>query len=247
MPVMRSATLVAPYNVRVEEIERPEVTADTVLIKVGGIGICGSNLHWWCGGGPATRLMKFPMPGAGGHEFSGTVVGVGQHVRRVRPGDRVAIDQFESGSCGSCFYCAGGLFTQCERRRSWSLQGFVEYLLLGEKGLYRLPGNIETHLAAVVQPYACAVSAVRRPGLAGGSRRHRQRKAGPRRGRRGRRGQVERSWAPGRGSRPRRSGAGRRSGRHRVEGRAGRRARTRCVTRPGAHSIFFLAATTEGG
>jgi threonine dehydrogenase-like Zn-dependent dehydrogenase len=47
-------------------------------------------------------------------------------------------------------------------------EGFVEYLKLTEKGLYPIPDGIETHVAALVQPYACSVSAVRRSGLVGG-------------------------------------------------------------------------------
>jgi 2-desacetyl-2-hydroxyethyl bacteriochlorophyllide A dehydrogenase len=168
METMRGAVLVEPYKIEIRDFPRPQVDDDTVLVKVAGIGICGSNLHWWTGGGPATRLMQFPMPGAGGHEFSGTVVEVGSRVRRVAVGDRVTVDQFESRSCGSCVYCAGGLFTQCTNMRQLGLEGFVEYLKFSERGLYKIPDAIETHVAALVQPYACSVSAVRRAGIAGG-------------------------------------------------------------------------------
>jgi threonine dehydrogenase-like Zn-dependent dehydrogenase len=168
METMRGGVLLEPYKIEIVEYERPAVAADSVLIRLDGIGICGSNLHWWTGGGPATRLMQFPMPGAGGHEFAGTVVDTGSRVRRVKVGDRVAIDQFESRSCGGCVYCARGLFTQCARIRPPGLEGFVEYLSLGERGLYVVPEGIEAHVASLVQPYACAVSGVRRAGLAGG-------------------------------------------------------------------------------
>jgi threonine dehydrogenase-like Zn-dependent dehydrogenase len=89
MATQRGATLVAPFEVRLEEMPRPTVDADDVVIlRNEGIGICGSNLHWWYGGGPATGLMTFPMPGAGGHEYAGTVIDVGRAVTRVKPGDR---------------------------------------------------------------------------------------------------------------------------------------------------------------
>jgi len=168
MAKMRSATLLAPYDIRIDEIERPECDADSVIVKTEGLGICGSNLHWWYGGGAATALLIYPMPGAGGHEFAGVVAEVGKNVTRVRPGDRVTIDQFESMSCGGCVYCGSGLYTQCVNRRFLQPDGFVEYLKLSEKGLYKLPANVETHVAALVQPYACSVSAVRRAALRGG-------------------------------------------------------------------------------
>ena len=170
MATMRSATLVAPYQIKLEEIEKPEVDDDSVIIEIAGLGICGSNLHWWYGGGPATAVMTFPMPGAGGHEFSGVVAEVGKNVTRVKPGDRVTVDQFESGSCGSCSYCASGIFSHCDRPQMRSLQGFVEYLKTSERGLYHLPDNVETHAAAVVQPYACSVSGVRRAEIKGGEK-----------------------------------------------------------------------------
>ena len=168
MATMRGAVLVKPYTIELQEFPRPEVDEDTVIVKAEGIGICGSNLHWWTGGGPATRLMEFLMPGAGGHEFSGVVTEVGSRVTKVKPGDRVTVDQFETSSCGSCNYCATGLFTQCESRRTLGLEGFVEYLKFTERGLYQVPDGIETHVAALVQPYACSVSAVRRAGIVGG-------------------------------------------------------------------------------
>ena len=168
MQSMRGAVLVEPYKIEIRDFPRPQVDDDTVILKVEGIGICGSNLHWWTGGGPATRLLQFPMPGAGGHEFSGTVVEVGSRVTRVAVGDRVTVDQFESRSCGDCVYCASGLFTQCANMRQLGLEGFVEALKLTERGLYKIPDGIETHVAALVQPYACSVSAVRRAGIAGG-------------------------------------------------------------------------------
>jgi 2-desacetyl-2-hydroxyethyl bacteriochlorophyllide A dehydrogenase len=112
--------------------------------------------------------MSFPMPGGGGHEYAGVVAEVGRDVTRVSPGDRVAIDAFESSSCGACPQCISGLFGQCERRRFLGIAGFSEYMKTTEKGLYLLPEAVETRLAAVVEPAACSVAGVRRAGLAGG-------------------------------------------------------------------------------
>lgn len=168
MTTMRGAVLTEPYTIELRDFPKPEPTDDTVVVRAEGIGLCGSNLHWWTGGGPATRLMEFPMVGAGGHEFAGVVEAVGSRVTRIQPGDRVTIDQFESMSCGRCVYCTTGLFTQCDTPRDLGPLGFFEYMSFTEKGLYRIPDGIETHAAAVVQPYACSVSAVRRVGMVGG-------------------------------------------------------------------------------
>jgi threonine dehydrogenase-like Zn-dependent dehydrogenase len=160
----------APFDMRLTEVDKPVVDDDTVIIKLEGLGICGSNLHWWYGGGPATALISYPMMGGGCHEYSGVVAEVGRNVKRVKPGDRVAIDQFESTACGGCFYCGTGYYSQCTNRRVLSMDGYVEYLKLTERGLYKLPDGIETHVAAVVQPYQASVGGIRRAGLQGGER-----------------------------------------------------------------------------
>jgi len=168
MTSMRSAVLVGPRDIRLEDVEKPVVDDDTVIVKLESLGICGSNLHWWTGAPLEQGLMRFPLPGGGGHEYAGVVAEVGRQVTRVKPGDRVVIDFFESTSCGSCGQCATGLFGQCERRRFLGLGGFTEYLKTCEKGLYLLPEAVDTRLAAVVEPFACAVSGVRRANLRGG-------------------------------------------------------------------------------
>ena len=168
MATMRSAVLVGPRDIRLTDVERPEADDDTVIVKIESLGICGSNLHWWSGAPAEQGRMSFPMPGGGGHEHAGVVAEVGRDVTRVKPGDRVVIDAFESSSCGACAQCASGLFGQCERRRFLGIAGFSEYMKTSEKGLYQLPAEVELRLAAVVEPFACSVAGVRRAGLAGG-------------------------------------------------------------------------------
>ena len=115
-------------------------------------------LHWWAGAPVEQGLMRFPLPGGGGHEYAGVVDEVGSAVTRVKPGDRVVVDLFESTSCGACPQCAAGLYGQCEQRRFFGIGGFVDYLKTTDRGLYKLPEGVETRTAAVVEPCACAVS-----------------------------------------------------------------------------------------
>ncbi|HJP41277.1 MAG TPA: alcohol dehydrogenase catalytic domain-containing protein [Dehalococcoidia bacterium] len=167
---MRSAVLVGPRQIEIEEIDRPEVDDDTVIVMAEGLGVCGSNLHWWYGGGSATGAMFFPMKGAGGHEFSGTIEEVGKNISKVKVGDRVAIDQFHSTSCGACKHCGAGWFNQCLNRNFFGQVGFVEYMKFTEKGLHVLPDHIETHAGAIAEPAAAPISAMRRLGITGGER-----------------------------------------------------------------------------
>ncbi|MDP6375174.1 MAG: alcohol dehydrogenase catalytic domain-containing protein [Pseudomonadales bacterium] len=169
MVMMRSATLVAPRDLRIEQVEKPVVDEDDiVIVRIESLGICGSNLHLWYGEGSAISLAAFPMPGALGHEHAGVVEEVGKRVTRVKPGDRVTIDPFQSESCGKCGYCASGFFGHCENPRSFGVGGFTEYLKLSERGLYHLPDCVKTEVAAVVEPMACSVAGIRRAGIPGG-------------------------------------------------------------------------------
>jgi threonine dehydrogenase-like Zn-dependent dehydrogenase len=57
---------------------------------------------------------------------------------------------------------------QCENPHDFGIGGYADYLKLTEKGLYPLPANVKTEVAAVVEPFACSVSGIRRAGGAAG-------------------------------------------------------------------------------
>ena len=85
---------------------RVENPTDAV-IRVTSSGICGSDLHLY-------EVMG-PFMGEGdvlGHEPMGFVEEVGSDVEHIKPGDRVVIPF--NISCGHCFMCDQGLFSQCE-------------------------------------------------------------------------------------------------------------------------------------
>ncbi len=170
MAKMRSAVMLAPREIEIQEVDVPLVDADSVIIKVEGTGVCGSNLHWWRGAERATGLWPFPIPGGGGHEYGGTVVEVGKNIRKLKVGDRVAVDQFHSTSCGQCVYCSSGAFNVCTGRGGFVTPGFVDYIKSAEKGLHILPDSIQTYEAAIIEPAATPISALRRVGLRGGER-----------------------------------------------------------------------------
>ena len=170
MSKMRSAVMLGPRQIELVEVDRPEVDADSVIIKVEGTGVCGSNLHWWRGAEKAAGFWPFPIPGAGGHEYGGVVTEVGRNIRKIKVGDRVAVDQFHSTSCGHCAYCSAGAFGVCPNRGQFVTPGFVDYIKFGEKGLHVLPDSIATHEAAIIEPAATSISALRRLGLRGGER-----------------------------------------------------------------------------
>jgi S-(hydroxymethyl)glutathione dehydrogenase/alcohol dehydrogenase len=96
-----------PYKVRVEEKDPPTIEhPNDAIVRVQRAAICGSDLHLYHGMMPDTRVgMTF------GHEFIGVVEEVGPSVQNLERGDRVMVPF--NVYCGSCYFCARGLFSNC--------------------------------------------------------------------------------------------------------------------------------------
>ena len=95
-------------DVRVDEVPDPAIEEPTdVIVQVTSSGICGSDLHLY------EVLAPFMEEGdVLGHEPMGIVTDVGREVERVKPGDRVVVPF--NISCGHCWMCEQGLYSQCE-------------------------------------------------------------------------------------------------------------------------------------
>src|SRR5690349_11049975 len=105
---MRAVTWHGRRDVRVEDVPDPRIEApNDAIIRVTTSGLCGSDLHLY------EVLGPFMRPGdILGHEPMGVVEEVGSAVDGLAPGDRVVIPF--NISCGTCFMCGQGLYSQCE-------------------------------------------------------------------------------------------------------------------------------------
>ena len=79
-----------PGDIRLENYPIPELGPNDVLLKMHSVGICGSDVHYWEHGRIGDFVVKKPM--VLGHEAAGTVTKVGELVKHLKPGDRVAIE-----------------------------------------------------------------------------------------------------------------------------------------------------------
>jgi alcohol dehydrogenase len=96
-----------PYKIRVENKDVPTIEhPNDAIVRVTMGAICGSDLHLYHGMMPDTRVGT-----TFGHEFIGVVEQVGSSVRNLNPGDRVMVPF--NIFCGSCFFCARGLYGNC--------------------------------------------------------------------------------------------------------------------------------------
>jgi threonine dehydrogenase-like Zn-dependent dehydrogenase len=104
---MRAMVYRGPYKVRVEEKDVPPIEhPNDAIVRVTLAAICGSDLHLYHGLLPDTRIGH-----TFGHEFVGVVEEVGSSVQNLQRGDRVMVPF--NIYCGSCWYCARGLYSNC--------------------------------------------------------------------------------------------------------------------------------------
>jgi NAD+-dependent secondary alcohol dehydrogenase Adh1 len=142
-----------PQFVRLEEVPEPTVEeADEVIVRVGGAGVCRTDLHIVQGLWDDALVVDAPY--VLGHENAGWVEEVGPAVRHVSPGDPVVV--LPGLSDGVCPECRMGRDNLCETLVWIGIQrdgGFAELLKARERNMVRLPQGVEPPKAA---PFADA-------------------------------------------------------------------------------------------
>src|SRR5262245_55664561 len=104
----------APHAVELREVPVPEIGDLDVLLEVGAVSVCGSDLHQaW-----NTHSWTVNVPVVLGHEFGGTVARAGRSVRSFREGDRV-VSETAAVICGSCAMCRTGRYHLCPSRKGF--------------------------------------------------------------------------------------------------------------------------------
>jgi len=138
-----------------QQVSVPRIGENDVLIKIFAAGVCGTDLHIY--------RDEFPYwpPVILGHEFSGTIVAVGERVVDWKVGDRV-VGEPHTLACGKCYLCRTGNPQLCSSKRSpgWGIDGaFAEYMRWPEtKLLHRVPESLDMSAAAIVEPLANVIT-----------------------------------------------------------------------------------------
>lgn len=173
---MRAAVYHGRQDIRIEDVDPPSVGPTDVEIEVAYCGICGSDIHEYAAG-PIAVPETDPHPLTGetlplplGHEFSGTVSAVGEAVEGFAVGDRVTVNP--AIWCGECRFCQQGDHHRCESGGSIGLSGWggglAERTVVPETQVVPVPDGVALDHAALAEPYAVALHAVRRSSLRAG-------------------------------------------------------------------------------
>lgn len=157
---MRSLRLHAPRDLRMHDEPVPHPGPGEVLIRMGSVAVCASDVHWYQDGRIGTTTLT--QPTVLGHEPSGTVEAVGEGVTNLNPGQRVAVEP--SSPCLKCEFCASGNFNVCPDVRFFGTPPtdgcFRDFVVWPAKLAFPLPDSISMDEAAMLEPLAIGVFAV---------------------------------------------------------------------------------------
>lgn len=148
----------------------PAPGAGEVLVKIDCVGICGSDIHYYETGRIGNYIVEPPF--VLGHEAAGEVVGVGEGVTDLKPGDRVALEPGKT--CGHCRYCREGQYNLCPDVVFFAtppVDGvFQEYATHPADLCFKLPENVSNLEGALIEPLAVGFHAARQGGAQAGQK-----------------------------------------------------------------------------
>lgn len=154
---MEAVVLHGVSDLRYERVPVPQVHAGAVRVRIGFCGVCGSDI-------PRCFVKgTYSFPTICGHEFAGVVEALGDGVTQFKIGDRVAVFPLlwreDHPACEQGKYAQSDGYDYLGSRSDGA---FSEYVIAPERNLIRVPDNVSLEEAAMTEPAAVALHAVRR-------------------------------------------------------------------------------------
>jgi len=154
---MKAAVWYGENDIRIEQREKPSTKEGEVLIKVEAVGICGTDLMIYQGKFPRSRPPLIP-----GHEFAGEIVATKNVPSNLKVGDRVVVNPLIF--CGRCVACRMGFPNVCQKLGLIGVDidgSFAEFVKASWEKVHRIPSDFSWETAALIEPVAVAVHAVK--------------------------------------------------------------------------------------
>ncbi len=152
---MRAAMLYGVKDLRIVEVEKPQIGAGEILVKIKAATTCGTDLKIFQRG-YVERVIKLPT--VFGHEWAGDIVDVGEGLNwpekdmRVRAGN--------SAPCLQCKMCQKGKYNLCEDML-WLWGAYAEYIRVPARtvlvNMQEIPSHVTYEEAAIAEPLACVL------------------------------------------------------------------------------------------
>lgn len=162
---MRASVLLEPGKIVMEDRPVPTPDPGDVLVKVGSVGVCGSDLHYYETGRIGEYIVKAPM--ILGHEAGGEIVAVGEGVNPARVGSRVSIEP--QRPCRTCDYCKSGRYNLCPDMEFYATPpvdgAFCEYVTIPSDFAFDIPDHVSDDAAGLMEPLSVGIAALWKGGL----------------------------------------------------------------------------------
>lgn len=169
MATMKVSVLNGVGDVSVQERDIPKVGADEVLVKIGAVGVCGSDVHYYEHGRIGPYVVDSPL--VLGHEAGGIITAVGDEVTTLTIGQRVSL---EPGiPCRSCTQCLAGRYNLCPDVAFFATPpydgAFAQFVAVPAAFAYPIPDSMSDDAAGLIEPLSVGVWACQRAQVGPGS------------------------------------------------------------------------------
>jgi L-iditol 2-dehydrogenase len=152
---MKAALLYGVRDLRIENIEKPEVGYGELLVRVRAATTCGTDLKIFQRG-YVDRVIRLPT--VFGHEWAGDVVEVGEGVIWLKKGMRIRAGN--SSPCLRCEMCRREQYNLCEDM-TWLWGAYAEYIKVPQRivmlNTQEIPPHVSYEEAALTEPLACVL------------------------------------------------------------------------------------------
>lgn len=163
---MKAVVIEKPFQATIVDCATPSIAPNQVLVRVGAVGICASDVEVYEGTRPADYVRYPCQPG---HEWAGTVAAVGSEVAHLKLGDRVAVEGHHF--CGKCYFCQRGQTNLCQHYNEFgfTLPGaYADYVAVRADLAHPFTPDLPFEVAALTEPAACAGHGLLRAGVQSG-------------------------------------------------------------------------------
>lgn len=162
---MKSAFLIGPKEIEIREVPEPVCPENGIVLKVEACSICGSDIRRWKEG-PISQDKIIVQ----GHEVSGTVVEVGNEVKKYSIGNKIALAP--DIHCGECYYCQHGKYNICDNLKLIGITpgypgGFSEKMVITDEILrngivHEMPDNLTFAEGAVAETCCSSLATLKK-------------------------------------------------------------------------------------
>lgn len=165
---MLAARMYGKGDLRIENVNIPEINENEVLVRVKCAAICGTDVRILGNGSPYATENN---PRILGHELSGIIEKVGSNIKGYKEGMRVAVAP--NMGCGICSFCISGNGQLCKDYRALGINidgGFAEFVKIPEEAVRQgnitiLSDSVSFEEAAINEAFSCAYNGFSRCAL----------------------------------------------------------------------------------